>query len=395
MTEPMLRTSERKDFKRCPQRWWWGWREGLKPRGSDRTPLWFGTGFHLGLAEWYLPGVNNRGPHPAETFAKYAKDSLHTIKLQDATEEAVAEYEDGAVLGEILLNEYVKLYGRDQGWDFIQTEKPFSLDVPWPDETRQGLYDVPASHPETDDPATMLVYKGTWDGVYRDLTDGKIKLLETKTAAQISMSHLTLDDQAGSYWAIAGHSLRAEGLIGPKERIHGITYNFARKGKPDERPKDAEGYACNKPVKADYLAAINAERAKMPSKGPSGSWLGPEPTGKETLALLGDIASKMGITVLGERSKSQPPPLFVRETIWRTAAERTTQLRRIQNEGVAMQAYRDGLLPLFKNPTKDCSWDCSFFAMCELQDRGGDWEDFKRIAFKQLDPYADHRKSAE
>jgi hypothetical protein len=373
MTAPMLRTSERKDFKRCPQRWWWGWREGLKPRGSDRTPLWFGTGFHLGLAEWYLPGVNNRGPHPAETFAKYAKDSLHTIKLQDATEEAVAEYEDGAVLGEILLNEYVNVYGRDQGWDFIQTEKPFSLDVPWPDETRQGLYEEVSGQ-------LMLVYKGTWDGVYRDLTDGKIKLLETKTAAQISMSHLTLDDQAGSYWAIAGHSLRAEGLIGPKERIHGITYNFARKGKPDERPKDAEGYATNKPVKADYQTALG---------------IGPIEARKMKLEYMEDIARKAGVTVLGERSKSQPPPLFVRETIWRTAAERTTQLRRIQNEGVAMQAYRDGLLPLFKNPTKDCSWDCSFFAMCELQDRGGDWEDFKRIAFKQLDPYADHRKSAD
>jgi hypothetical protein len=388
----MLRTSERKDFKRCPQRWWWGWREGLKPRGSDRTPLWFGTGVHLGLAEWYVPGTK-RGIHPAETFAKFAKDGLHTIKTQDATEEAVAEYEDGAVLGGILLNAYVEHYGQDESWDFIQAEKAFSLDVPWPGNDRQGLYEIPADATPTE--LAMLVYKGTWDGVYRDLSDGKIKLLETKTAAQISLTHLTLDDQAGSYWAIAGHSLREEGLIGSKERIHGITYNFLRKGKPDERPKDAEGYATNKPVKADYLAAINAERAKMPSKGPAGSWLGPEPTGKETLALLGDITNKMGITVLGERSKSQPPPLFVREVIWRTAPERTTQLRRIQNEGVAMQAYRDGTLPLIKNPTKDCSWDCSFFAMCELQERGGDWETFKKAAFKQMDPYADHRKSAE
>lgn len=388
MTVPMLRTSERKDFKRCQARWWWGWREGLKPRGSDRTPLWFGSGFHLALAEWYIPGVK-RGVHPAETFANYAKDSLHTIKLSDATEDAVAEYEDGAVLGEILCNAYVDRYGADESWDFIQAEKPFSLDVPWPKEPeRQAGYEITPGE-------LLLVYKGTWDGVYRDLSDGKVKLLETKTAAQISTSHLTLDDQAGSYWAIAGHSLRAEGLIGPKERIHGITYNFARKAKPDERPKDAEGYSTNKPVKQDFIDAINAERAKMPAKGPAGSWLGPEPTGKETLAMLGDIASKMELTVLGERSKSQPPPLFVRETVWRTAAERTTQLRRIQNEGVQMQLARDGVMPLTKNSTKDCSWDCSFFQMCELQERGGDWKDFRRIAFKQMDPYADHRKSAD
>jgi hypothetical protein len=373
MSVPMLRTSERKDFKRCQARWWWGWREGLKSRGSDRTPLWFGSGFHLGLAEWYIPG-KKRGVHPAETFAKYAKDSIHTIKLQDATEEAVAEYEDGAVLGEILLNEYVKHYGNDDSWDFIQAEKAFSLDVPWPkEEERRAGYEVT----EAD---LLLVYKGTWDGVYRDLADGKIKLLETKTAAQISTSHLTLDDQAGSYWAIAGHSLRAEGLIGPQERIHGITYNFARKGKPDERPKDAEGYACNKPVKADYMAALG---------------IGPVEARKMKLEYMEEIAVKAKVTVLGERSKSQPPPLFVRETVWRTQQERTTQLRRIQNEGVQMQLARDGVMPLTKNPTKDCSWDCSFFAMCELQERGGDWKDYRRIAFKQMDPYADHRKSAE
>lgn len=384
---PILRTSERKDFKRCPQRWWWGWREGLKQRGSERTPLWFGTGVHLAFAEWYLPGLK-RGPHPAETWQKYAADSIRQIKVADATEEAIAEYVDGAELGLTLMEEYVKRYGTDPSWDFIQAEKTFSVDVPWPDNTRQALFDA-----NTED--MLLRYVGTYDGAYRDLEDGKVKLLETKTAAAVQTSHLTLDDQAGSYWAIAAMSLRAEGLIGPKERLHGITYNFVRKGKPDLRPKDAEGYACNKPVKQDYIDAINAERAKMPAKGPAGSWLGPEPTGKETLALLGDISNKMGITVLGERSKSQPPPLFVRESVWRTAPERQAQLRRIQDEGIHMEAHRQKLLPLVKTPTKDCSWDCSFFALCELHERGGAWEDFKRLSFRQQDPYADHRKSAE
>ena len=379
MSVPMLRTSERKDFKRCTQRWWWGWREGLKPRGSDRTPLWFGTGVHLGLAEWYIPGIK-RGIHPAETFAKYAEEGIHTIKTQDATEQAVAEYEDGKTLGVTLLEEYVRHYGNDDSWDFIQAEKPFSLDVPWPGNDRQGLYDI---EPTASTPL-LVTYKGTWDGVYRDLADGKIKLLETKTAAQIILTHLTLDDQAGSYWAIASHVLRAEGLLGPKERIHGITYNFLRKGKPDDRPRDAEGYACNKPVKDDYVAALEGYASQTPIQ-----------LKKLTLAQLQTEAEVHGLTVLGERSKNQPTPLFHREPVWRTAPERKAQLRKIQDEGVAMQAYRDGLLPLTKNPTKDCSWDCSFFGMCELQERGGDWQTFKKAAYRQQDPYADHRKSAE
>jgi Zierdtviridae exonuclease len=342
------------------------------PRGSSRTPLWFGTGVHLGLAEWYIPGTK-RGIHPAETFAKFAKDSLHTIKVADATEEQVAEYEDGAVLGELLLNEYVKHWGQDESWDFIQAEKTFSLDIPWPqEEGRQSIYNVSPGE-------LLLRYVGTFDGVYRDLEDGKIKLLETKTAAQVSTSHLSLDDQAGSYWAVAGITMREEGILGPKERIHGITYNFIRKGKPDERPRDTEGYACNKPVKLDYGAALGySAGAKLPA-----------------IAVLEAEAAQKGIIVLGERSKNQPTPLFQREVIWRTNAERRSQLRRIQDEGVVMQSYRDKLLPITKNPNRDCSWDCSFFSMCELHERGGEWEHFKKTTFKQEDPYADHRKSAE
>jgi hypothetical protein len=385
---PILRTSERRAFKSCQAKWWWGYREGLKPIGSERTPLWFGTGFHLCLALWYIPGTK-RGIHPSETWEQYAKDSMHSIKVKDATEETVAEYEDGAELGKILTAEYVKHYGNDGSWDFIQAEQTFSLDVPWPREPeRQGLYTV-------DDETGLLVqYKGTYDGVYRDLADGKIKLLETKTARSVQTSHLTLDDQAGSYWAVASRTLRAMGKIGPKERIHGITYNFIRKGKPDERPRDAKGYATNKPVKADYIAAIEAERQKMPAPGPAGSWIGPPLTGKETLAMLEQIASKLELTVLGERSKVQPPPLFVREPVWRTSVEQRSQLLRIQDEAVQMQAIRDGLLPITKNPTDRCGW-CDYFHMCELQERGGEWKDFKRVAFRVEDPYADHRKSSD
>jgi len=387
MSLPIIRTSERRDFKRCQARWWWHYREGLKPRGHEKTPLWFGTGVHLGLAEWYIPGTK-RGVHPAETFAEFAKDGIYSIKTADATEEAVAQFEEGLELGVKMLEGYVRHYGNDDHMDIIQAEHPFGLDIPWPDNTRQKAYIV-----EPGD--IMALYRGTWDGVYRDLTTSKIKLLETKTAKAIVTTHLPLDDQAGSYWAIASMVLRKLGLLGPKERIHGIEYNFLRKALPDERPRDAEGYACNKPVKADFIAAINAERMKMPAPGPSGSWLGPPVTGKETLAMLGDIANKMGLTVLGERSKVQPGPLFVRETVNRTAAERRTQLRRIQDEAVQMQLLRDGTVTPTKNPTKDCSWDCDFYAMCELQERGGDWEDFKRIAYRVADPYADHRKSTE
>lgn len=374
MTTPILRTSERKAFKRCPQRWWWGYREGWKPIGAESTPLWFGTGVHLGLAEWYVPGTK-RGRHPAETFREYAQGALRSVKVAAASEERVAQYEDGAVLGERLMEEYVKEYGQDASWDFIQAEQQFSLPVPWPEGDRQQVYVV-------DEKSDALVeYKGTYDGVYRDLADGRIKLLETKTAASISLGHLTIDDQAGSYWAVATATLRKMGLIGPKESIAGINYNFLRKALPDTRPVDAQGYATNKPVKNDYGLALGLGEGKD--------------LAKLTLPKLEEIAKSRGITVLGERSKVQPQPIFYRELVPRTKTEQVTQLRRIQDEAVHMQAVRDGLLPVFKNPTYMCHRDCDFHAICELQERGGDYRELARISMRREDPYADHRKSAE
>jgi hypothetical protein len=376
---PILRTSERRDFKRCQQRWVWHYREGLKPKGSESTPLWFGTGVHLALSEWYLPGLK-RGVHPAETFAKYAEGAVATIKVSDATEERVAQYEDGATLGVKLMEGYVRHYGTDPHMDFIQSEQTFGLDIPWPraEENRQSLYLA--------EPGQLLVrYRGTYDGVYRDLRDTSVRLLETKTAKAITLGHLGLDDQAGSYWAVATMTLRRLGLIGPKESIKGIEYNFVRKATEDERPKDAEGYACNKPKKEDYYKALIEEEPDMADQD----------LRKWTLDRLAAKAAEWDLTVMGERSKSQPPPIFLRHEVIRTSKERNTQLRRIQDEAVQMQTIRDGSVAPTKNPTKDCHWDCDFFSMCELQERQGEWEEFKRIAYKVMDPYADHRKSAE
>lgn len=377
MTIPILRTSERKDFKRCQIRWWWHYREGLKPRGSEKAPLWFGTGVHLALAEWYLPGLK-RGVHPAETWKAFAEDALDVIKVADATEETVAEYEDALTLGTLLMDGYVRKYGNDEHMNFIQAEQTFGLDIPWPrpDEERQLVYDTVTGQ-------VLVRYRGTYDGVYRDLRDNAVRLLENKTAKAITLGHLSLDDQAGSYWAVATRTLRDQNLIGPKESIQGIEYNFIRKALGDDRPKDAEGYATNKPTKADY---VDQMADLLPDR---------DLAMKAKLDELQATATLHKRVILGERSKSQPPPIYLRHEVRRTSRERTTQLRRIQDEAVQMQLLRDGSVAPTKNPTRDCNWDCDFFNMCELQERQGDWQDFKRIAYRVEDPYADHRKSAE
>jgi hypothetical protein len=68
----------------------------------------------------------------------------------------------------------------------------------------------------------------------------------------------------------------------------------------------------------------------------------------------------------------------------------------MQAEVEHMDTMRYGELPLYKNPTRDCSWDCEFYTMCKLHELGGnDWQEYRDSVFKVKDPYADHRKSAD
>lgn len=371
MSTPILRTSERSTFGECPQKWWWAWRQGLRPRGLPKTPLWFGTNVHLALAEWYCGPGKRRGPHPAETWERISSEVVDTVKQRDPTDDELASYIDAYELGLAMLDGYVKQYGKDEHMLIIHPEQTFSLDVPWPGSERQKLYEV---DPEA---AEMLVrYVGTYDLVWRHAETGQIGLEEHKTAAAIFTGHLPLDKQAGSYWAVATRTLRKQGLIGPKESLKFIEYNFLRKSMPDLRPRDSEGYCCNKPTKQDYIDA----------------GIGDKGTPVKQMQELAEVQS---ITVLGKRSKVQPKPLFERHRVVRTPGEQASQLRAIQDEAVHMQAMRDGLLPVVKHPSRDCSWKCDFYQMCMLHESGANWEDYRSAMFRREDPYSDHRKSTE
>lgn len=373
---PIMRNSERTAMLRCPARWWWSYREGLVPRSQQLGPLWFGEGIHLALALWYCGPGMRRGPEPAETWRSFVGEAIGVVKTASATEERVAQYEDAAALGVTMLEGYRALYGLDEHMDIIKAECSFSMDVPWP--KGQALYLVKKS-------STMANFSGTWDLAYRDLRSGRPKLEEHKTAKAISTRHLALDNQGGSYWAVATRNLRSMGLIGPKETLEGVEYNFLRKSVPDDRPRDAEGYACNKPTKEDYRAAIAAKLA------PADALISP----KATLAQLQEMAEKHGITVLGERSKVQPAAPFERHMIHRTRPEQAAQLRRVQTDAYIARVLADRKLPITKNPTFNCSWDCDFYDMCQLQERGGNWEEYRDLVYVIRDPYVNYRKSAE
>lgn len=237
------------------------------------------------------------------------------------------EWIEAVALGEQMLLGYHEHWGGDPDWDVVNTEEAFQIQIPSP----------------LDNDDIVAIFCSTFDGVYWDRRLKQFRLMEHKTAAAVQTGYLDQDDQGGAYWAVADQVLHHKGILEAKQHISGIEYNFLRKAKPDDRPRNDDGMALNKD---------------------------------------------------GSVSKNQPAPLFVRKPVKRTPKQQRIQIGRIGSEVAAMNMFRSGALKLYKNPTRDCSWDCSFYEMCKLHDSGADWKEFRAIAYNVQDPYADHRKSA-
>jgi hypothetical protein len=325
---PLLRTTERKTFRRCPQQWWWAYEEWLKPRRRPAGALWFGIGVHEVLAEWYQPGFA-RGRLPWESWQDWVNAELAVIRagLSDSERDewSAEPYEEARVLGDAMLRNYIGTYHDDPDMEILAIEQPFEINIA----------------DEHDN--VIAIFMGRLDGVFRDMRDGLIYLDENKTAAAIKTGHLPLDDQAGGYFSVANLVLRAEGVIGKREVIEGISYNFLRKAKPDGRPRNEGGAYLNKD---------------------------------------------------GSVSAKQPAPYFHREPVDRSAHEVRSQLQRIAAEVAIMNKMRDGELEITKSVTDMCP-SCPFWRMCLLHERGGHaWEEYRDMEYAIQDPYSDHRKSS-
>ena len=380
---PLLRGSERKDFKRCPQRWWWAWRDGLESN-RQKMPLWFGTGIHLAAEQWYIPGTT-RGRDMRETWSEYCDGVKELMRVEKAS--FPGDYEqvvvDAEGVGLAMLDNYLVEYGQDEEWEILSPEQTFAVRIP---------------RHAPDDMTPVAKFHGTFDIVARNLGTGHIFLWDHKTAKSIKTNHLPLDDQAGGYWAVADNVLRRQGIIGKRERISGILYNFLMKAAPDARPTNEKGQATNKPKKEHYVAAL-MERAAQEhiAADAQKEWMeiGGPAREKELkamkLAELIEEAHELDLVVLGDVSNQQPSPRFHREMVYRTSKERRRQIQHIADEVQAMNLYREGELPLFKNPTRDCTWDCDFYDLCLTDENGGDVEMLKKAAFHVRDPYEAHR----
>jgi hypothetical protein len=347
--------------------WYWGYVEHLTPRVQKyKDAAEFGTGFHLALENYYRPGTV-RGPHPAETWEKWADDTLRTIKTSETVDdEVVAKWVNFHQLGIDLAEAYVERYQGDPHWDVLDAERKFSVLIP--DVRYQPLISEKGRRGYK----PIVNFVGVVDLCYRDLNDGLVKMTDHKTAQQIRTDHLTLDTQASSYIAVASKALKDQQLIGPKESVAGMEYNFIRRTN-----------LWSAPLKADYVGALS--RAGIQ---------GPKPLEKMLKADLEHLAYMNDIRVNGEEVDRNT--IFKRHFVPRTPKERQRSIIRISEEARVMADVREGRLPILKHTQRDCYF-CAFFDLCDLDESGADTDYFKESVYMKHDPYGDHdeKKASE
>lgn len=313
-----IRAHERMDYKRCPKKWFWNWRLGLAPITKGPGALDLGTWVHMAFQSWYEPGFE-RNDDLVKAFNTFA--NMHIGAYTRRTPKwHIERAEELAALGEQMMQGYVKHYGNDP-----DVHRVLAVEIPLRfsfGEAEHGLKP---------------------DMVYVD-REGLVWLMEHKTATTISTDHLTIDDQARPYGAMAERALRKQGIIKPNQRFAGIMYNFLRKALPDEREVDEKGQRLNKN---------------------------------------------------GTVSKRQSPPNYVRYPVRMTSRAKAIALRRVAAETLEIakvtRRLKSGMIDpadLWKTPTKDCPKYCQFFKICELEEQGGDTEDLQLMMFEKRDPYA-------
>ena len=193
----------------------------------------------------------------------------------------------------------------------------------------------------------VCTWVGQSDAVYRNRSNRRIGMLEHKTAKSIPDEvriNTGYGDQGLAYSWAAILFLRHHGLLAEDQQPEHVMFNWLRKGLPDDRRKNEQGHALNKD---------------------------------------------------GTISKRQPKPLFHRFPLEIDEGSMATFNRRVRAEAWEMAQVRKGKIPLIKNPSMNCDWDCAFKEACEIHEMGGDWESVLDLEFKEWDPYSNHELQEE
>lgn len=313
-----IHTSDRISFRRCRRKWYLSSpiRRNMVYVGDTAAPLWFGSGFHFALEDFH--GRGDYGD-PLLAFRAYY-EATRRVHPPEAAELL------GLAAG--MLSHYRHWVSRRNEFTTLVVRGVPQVEVQW---------EVPL--------ARGVVYRGTFDRVVTD-PYGRVWLVDYKTAQRFNTSKLDNDPQVSAYcWA--GRELY--GIV-----PEGMVYMQFLKAAPAPPRQLMDGsLSTNKQQPTSYAlfkAAAIAEYGefrRFPEKY------------RSYLGYLAALETPEGDHFI-RRDLCRRNEAFIDSEEWKLRAEISEML--------------NPTLPLYPNPTRDCSWDCNFKGVCLAMDDGSDWE---------------------
>lgn len=330
-TTTVIRTSDRATFRRCRRKWHLTshLRQGLRPR-VEPPYFWLGTGGHFALEDHH--GYNYY-ESPVVAFNAYVEAQEKWASKNRAVE-LPEDYEEQADLGRGILENYL-IWAKDRD----------TYETVWIDDEPQC--EINLQLPLNDD----VVYSATLDRLVR--INGDLWIVDYKFNKQFDTAPLEWNGQMSAYiWAAS--AVYDEPIMG------GILWQF-RKAIPAAPKVLSNGTISTS-------KSQNTTRSKY----------------KEALMLLyGDLervplANIECLNALTQKETPDYDKYIRREATFRTQMQQQSEGTKILME---IRDMKDPKLPLYPNPTKDCSWDCSVKDLCLMIDSDDDWESYIRQEF--------------
>lgn len=350
-----IHTSDRQTYKRCRRKFGWAstLRDNLVMLGPDRDNFFIGTGFHFALEDWW---GYRRWERPELAFAAY----YDAHKPSELPEDAEGDLELVTGMLGYYIDEWLPQYpepyktlwvdGKPQVEIEVAIELNDLIEEELNERNRESLVSPRFNGYMLDFlQDNEILYVTTYDRVVIDRHE-RILGKDYKTAKEFDELNLQTNPQSAAYnWSMDLYYTR----LG--YTVDGIVWQQHRKRVPD-MPRlvgvgtAKEGFSQDKRQMTTYQLYKRALK---------------EHYGTIPEAYLGFLAE------LGNRQDERGDAFVRRETLRLNEDMRRAEERKIVQEVLEML---DPDLPLYPNPTIQCSYDCPFKAPCIALDDGSDYQ---------------------
>jgi hypothetical protein len=351
-----IHTSDRALFKRCRRKWNWqsGMRENLIPLGQAVDALWFGSGWHFLMEDYHGYRKFPTMDHAIVAYKEAFRHSELPGNVRDLMD-LMAGMADYYVNSWLVYHpdEYETLWVNGVPQVEVDVDIDITVSLFAACLRRFGSSDWLANVLH----GRPVIYRLTFDRVVVT-PEGFIRGVDYKTARQIDTNKLSNDPQVESYhWG---------GSLFYGDQFDGVIWQQFFKGFPDEPEwlSASQRFSFNKKQDTTYPIFRRAIKER---------YNGHIPTMYN--GVLSEFAEQQGDW--GDR-------YIRRDILRRNPYSRGTAQDKILDEVLDML---DPGLPLYPNPTRDCSWDCAFKDACIATDDGSDAEFILSSSFVRWQGY--------